>query len=1577
MDNIELLKQGLYSKFCDKYYTRTDLDRDLMRARIDITNDDSINTLLKGGNVSAAVEHVASNPIFKDTVVDGQYKRYLEGVIATNLETMFSRNPSNQYRSKFKNREAMLLARALAPSIALSYLPQQGGPNKGKIMGIDGFKFNFEILYSKKYRDTIESLLYTYYTRGYMPALNAKLDPESVMLPPSQIPKGVVGRVTKGGGVINVDLRQIALEIRNRPRDNAITYISKKYSLGADEARAVYQNVFERSHGVAIITDDYNNPVTVSPVISDKWFALGFYWQSIWDDKYRDNKRRKGRRPLSIPRSWSMGKEIGMMYGLGAFGARADELRGYSSSFLQRVVGDNTYEYLMNLRGTFNKKTLKRVPSTSGPGLLLKNTSPELEGRSLPGRKDVENGYDYNLNEKETGLLKNVGVSQRMRWFRRLRMNVALEYNYGDSLYQRIFKFGRKGQPRSIKETIWRTRQKRKKVRLLKFIDVLLAIPGIAIMLANAAIGATISAVDTRLLGGKIAGTLLGRASSGSVADRLMLSFEGFKFSFNALKLVFKDGIEAAIPGILIGAFSGVPIIGFGAAIVLFGAKFSTDFLSLFSTQNPAVVDILSKITGTMVDAPLSGTELAVSGAEFVGGGFLIGGILFAITGNPLLFGLVAGAGSVKFMSSLTVGRGMDIVEASKLDASFSRVLLYRNQYMAEFGGSGLIIGGLLSLITGSPLVFGLVAGGSLLSGAATDFFKNAILDETTIRSLESASTMSDVIHVVAGFGGGTAIIGGALFGPVGLIGGFALGAVPSTIMAVLRYRMQSIAVGDRVQIDALRNFSVRDLENIRALGDTGGLAAIRGELVKYGFTKRGFQLLGGDAELGRLLVDKVDYLPEFHNGLSYEAYVRERLSSAVNYDLAEKQQWLSRHASEFGGGVKEVDIREAIDGGPEAFHAFLGSSGFDTEMIRNIEGIVYKGVDPKTIDASSLKTDLKADIDKIRYDRFLNDYKLNDSMIGKLYRLAPDRLQSLIRPMNLELRGRLELARVLTHGNAFDFMRPDDLIKYLQGRGVLIGSEEDLAKFFKDELGIRDIRNVPIGDLKTALINHNYGDISEAVLKSHAPYSDALASSGLPVGSIASNLGIDLTKLVGANGLPLEGIGEMRIDELLRRMDLAAEDSGHISFASVEGARFVGISEFARKGVLSSIGKSLDEITGIGSIDKFAALGRLKVMGLPISTYKDILSSGMWGFIAVAAVGLPLPIAVGAGLGIMGGRAILGRLATETGGYWTNVSKLVGDNLNPGLIGFTVGSLIFGPVAGVAIGVGTATLWGVLKSATGKIPFVDNVTGFGTTIMHVGGEVFKVGMSFSLVDQLYHLDSFVPSLLFQNGLMAAINAWSTAIFGTLGFVAAGWAVVAGMAALGILAPIAVPIIVIGAVAVGGIDFFVHFFTGHGVLYWIGRGVGDIIGHFFGSSIAGAIASLGFDMLVGLILLFSRFDFDLDNFLKTIFIMVFSWSLIGGGVFGSGVFSGSSNNNTSNVATNNSAPANGVASNIIISPAQGTIFKIDQSSGVVVSDTVYIKTQSGQVFGVKNVNNPYLYSGETITKGQFIGNVAQ
>ena len=448
-----------------------------------------------------------------------------------------------------------------------------------------------------------------------------------------------------------------------------------------------------------------------------------------------------------------------------------------------------------------------------------------------------------------------------------------------------------------------------------------------------------------------------------------------------------------------------------------------------------------------------------------------------------------------------------------------------------------------------------------------------------------------------------------------------------------------------------------------------------------------------------------------------------------------------------------------------------------------------------------------------------------------------------------------------------------------------------------------------------------------------------------------------------------IRGIRSMDMGEFIRRI----EDMRGTQDITLDGslrADFISRGLFIRSFIDfgAKLGFDVGFLTKISNIFNNSEILHLGGGVVRLADIGEISSSGLWAFILARILNFSNPVSLLIGLGGSALRTTL--IALEQGGALKGISQstmAIADGMNWGVFGAIVGFLIGGPMGALIGGIGTWVAAAALKYFV-KINIANFREVFGTSVelpwyLRIGkfaGEGVQRLFEFSSFEQVTSNLATSPidtlkSLFFQNGiahgLVSALN------FGMAG--AFAWGIATALGLVGWLAlAIAAAVFVIGV----GIDALLRFLHMKTIWEYMAMGLKagfDWVGRVFFHS----LASLGFDMLIGIMFLFFRVDFDLEQFLKSIFIYILSWSIIAGGFFGAGIFGSGSNSNTSD--TVNSSPSTSHAIGLLTSPVNGSILNL-------TSDNVTVKTQNGNVIVIKNINNPYLYIGEGIYKGEVV-----
>ena len=424
------------------------------------------------------------------------------------------------------------------------------------------------------------------------------------------------------------------------------------------------------------------------------------------------------------------------------------------------------------------------------------------------------------------------------------------------------------------------------------------------------------------------------------------------------------------------------------------------------------------------------------------------------------------------------------------------------------------------------------------------------------------------------------------------------------------------------------------------------------------------------------------------------------------------------------------------------------------------------------------------------------------------------------------------------------------------------------------------------------------------------------------------------------------------------------------------------------RKVMLNSLSKS-----GAGVFGKVYAMVITKIsdtLGITTEDLFSSLNSGMFGGAILSVVfGITNPIAfIGVTLGYISlktGLTILSKIDPKAGFLGNIISKdtlhsvsgFVSNAITPGLVGYIIGSYFLGPVGGALVGASTGIGWAIFKYIRGDSAlFGKSVTEF---MDFMGKNILNPAYLIYFDTQLISAN-FWDGLFFRHGLLGFIMSGINLAMGVISTVAlAGVLGTIGGAIITALTPVlpflaSVPGVAVGFAAVAGtvigVNWIVSKIFGHGIFYYVGdfaKNVFVTVAGWFGHHITNAIgfASIGLDILIGIIALFFKTEFDIDDFLRTIFIMVLSWALFAS-IIGGGTASGGNNNNTSNTLNHNSSAATTSFLN-----TSGKIVNIESSPGNITVDTIFIKTSTG-IVQIKTTN-PYLYKGENVYKGEYLG----
>ncbi|MCL4393029.1 hypothetical protein M1145_02720 [Patescibacteria group bacterium] len=765
------------STYCDQYYTKEALFRLLRTNKIDPGNitisDDELNIL----------------------VSTDQYARFVTLQIAENLKARFTANKSTVYRQRYLNNEADLLSKAIAPFIASSYIPDER--REGRVTGINGVHTNLRAR-GKMLETAIDYCLTVYHEHGYMPQLDQTLKPVGAILPSGFSRTGSID--IRGGNVDSVSLQDlhsvikevawnagIRAGVKSLTKKQKIARLQSKYGISSDEAERIYEKFLEEFSYINILQKD-NGKSYERPLLERHGIYPRLYlWQYILNDT---RAKRKGSL-LDIPHTWRMAAKIGFTSAIssGRWGNVRDA-SAYRDTIFGKIFEHKKIEYMGAVMSFVAKEEERTLPL-----VVSRERKRALKGRRLWGA-DKTNPYLYSdyidsqvfikANSKKISDRLEETVSERnsvLKWFQKTKNAKAIK------AYKK---------PPS---------KKSKKRRGLNFLDLILAVPALVID------AITFLATDAALAGVSVLGklgivsedsflrTIFSGNMEGGLWDKILLSWDGMKFTFSGLKFVLKDSIVGAIPGAIVAVLSGSPLLGGIVSFTMFAPKFFGDFTQMFAMSGPAG-DIVTKIVEDFGEKSLSGGEILV---KSLGSGVYIGAPLFILSA---LFGLPIGTAAL-----ITVGvvgvRAADLaifekvlsprfIDAGAIDASTAQEVLFKSKYLLNFGtpSLGLVIAG---AVTGNiPLL--ILGGAGFTTSAVSDFFRNSLFDSMSIKS---GTDLVSSIHGVTTFTLGPAIIGGAIGGPVGAVIGGAIGGVTGISFTLLKHTVSDIAIDPRMRVFA------------------------------------------------------------------------------------------------------------------------------------------------------------------------------------------------------------------------------------------------------------------------------------------------------------------------------------------------------------------------------------------------------------------------------------------------------------------------------------------------------------------------------------------------------------------------------------------------------------------------------------------------------------------------------------------------------------------------------------------------------------------------------------------------------
>ncbi len=1545
------------SLYTDQYYTVIDLKRDLTLNRINLSKyvQEYRDTRVVPRKL---IEKLS--PIVKES----QVKRFIQLTIAENLNRDFSKHLSASYRRKFKEREAYLLAQSLAPIISKTFYPQSVSGSKRKyVTGVEGLQRALKNR-APIYIAAIEKQLQTLYTKGYMYALDENLKP------------------------ITVDGK------------------------------------------VQLLKDHKGVDISVAP-LRNKNFKYYNLWEFVMDNNA--HRKRKKSKIFSVPSSWKVVYNWERTLVFSSVSSKSSEYAKISAEFakgdnplVRRLVEENSRSYYGLLTALANSKKSGMVRSSDSAKLtgyrkVQKLIYPERKNlrskfksgflwadlsNNFSGEKRFSDNYEDAFGKKLNKLSPNQNTGKFTR-----RQFISNTIN-NTKLSKRL---------RGIKNIEATKRpSKRKRKNLLKFLDFIVLAPAFVFAFLRGIVDKALFEV-AKYVGDEqgITYSLLRNVDGEGLAGRLLTSLDGVRFGFGVAKMMLKDGFEALIPGLLAGIAMSSPVGGVIVGSVYFGSKFFLDFTTYFSEQNPLVVNMVQRIATTMTDRALSLPELIVKTGTFGITSAVIGTIvaaIFGISGIPLMFtglGIFAVTSVFRAVDLSFVGKVLgDYTEASDLVRSS---FLFKSEYLFEIGGPSAIVGILgFILFGGNPLFLGFMGVG-LVSGSIADFFKSSLFEDSVLHDISGVSAY-DISHVGIGFIGGGALIG-SVFGPIGAVVGAIAVGVPSIIITIVGKRGARFIVHPDI-VDLKFEPGVFDPKILSGLDRY----QLYDKLAESGYSSDMLDKFYGEKGLYEYLHDPnlidhwdLNYISKEFRDIRADTLLerQELLRTYGSVDpSAFYRESLDRIALDKAYYLKEFgeskDLADALDkfGARADIRDVLYRSKDLTDATANLGTIPEKMKFEDFLKSLSqgnrfLDTTL---VDNLSRDTTLSDLYARGDMENLLKEIYREDIKSIagfteedmkaidkslvnsrdlskfgVKAVSKEMNSYYRMSDVLKNPEASSFVNPESLraglIKFVEDKGGSIG---DLS----NPLTVDSLKNTT--DFRQFL--------SDRGLNLSSSYSDFIKSfndsifKGFDLSS--SFAGSDFFKLLANTNLPVGTI-------FPNLVGLDAETEANLnlrSFLLTDPARFEAIfnSEFLNSSLVgidlpNLIRESLVQ-SGMGSLGKIAVTAQVNLSEtLNLTTadlFKSLNSAMIGGAVLSVIFGITTPVGfiavTGAYLGIKTGLTILGNIKPETAALNTFLSKatigkaseFIGDSLTPGLLGYLVGSYLFGPIGGALVGVGTGVGWATYRMISDSSKLSEAVGGF---TKFVGEKILDPAFLVYLDTQLT-TSNFWEGLFFQHGGMAAFQSWSALVMGTMSAFALGGtlasigAFVLG-AAFGItgIAGIitgGIGFVVVGA-AVWSINSLLVYFFQHGIFYYIGDFLKNIYqtvsGWFFHSA---AIASIGLDILIGIIALFFKGEFDIDDFLRTIFIMVLGWALMMS-LMGAGATSGGNNNNTANVV-NHRAPH---AATFLYT--SGKIVNIQNNPSNSLADTVFIKTSAGIV--KINTTNPYLYKGEILNKGEYLG----
>ncbi len=1458
---MDELKKKIISVYTNEYYELSDLERDLRSKGLSLDKLTSPYSGYTGGDLPDGLSPDKDN-VLSRLVKESYVKTYIKLTVSQNLKEEFKKASYKPYKSNFKEREADLLAKALAPAISKHFYPQafkgKGAPKY--IFGIDGLKKELrKPIYANAIRSQLESL----YTHGYMYQLDEKLRP------------------------VIVDNRIAILEDAKGE-----AYMPPPMDDGKFKRQELFNFILSNKKG------RYKRKSSI--------FSMPSSWKAIseWEKYFVATRDRN---------LWSAG------------------IARTKNPALRSIIDQNTRDYL----GTINT-----LASPKNQGLTRDKYSPTATGLRHTNR------LLYPEKSKKFSF-STLGALDFKQWEDKFGEVFTTTNKRVLKINFKPFQIGlQKGKDKKNPNLVTRRDKKVKKRNLLKFIDFIEALPAAVVFVGRYFVDKALLYVAKNVGDGEFAYSIL-RNVSGGLTEKVFISIDSFKFALGVGKLILKDGVEALIPGLITGIILSNPLLGAVVGGAYFTSKFLVDFTSFFSEQNPLTANLIERINSSMIERSLSTTEVVFKSTTFgFSTGILGAGIaaFLGIANAPLIFaGIFIGTSAIKAIDYLVVGRlAGSYEELSAIGASEFRISLFKSEYLFQFGG----VSGIVSLFFISNPFIGLVVfGAGLITGSVADFIKASLFEDSVLHSISDIS-LYDALHTGLGFAGGGALIGvGLVGGPLGLLVGVVTGGM-SLAINIYEKRASSFIVKEDPKLEPLKDIKDLRLKNVpfnewKNLGKV----SLKEELVKLGIPAE---------EIDRM--DLVKYL-EGDKIKPDIAHVQKMFDEYRRADFYSRQDLLYRYdplaPRTIFANVNEVDISKNLE-----------------ENLKNLKDISGRSLDSGLVDTLSKDTnvgalwdkaihgDASGFIDKVAREHIIKTSGLQEEDLKKIEKSK----------INLD-NSRLRIKTVNTQIDAM--RRTADIIK------------DPRAIRFIDEGAAKKI-------ISKEIISNRFSVVTDTSVK------DFFKGRGINIEEMKYSDFVEAAKKIGFSDQEI--VDMAKNSDYIKNLSLTdiSPDKIFEGITLTPGTRFVDSLDLLKDpNIISSSIPKLElgkeafrtiQESGLGSVGKVAASMRSTSLITKLST-EDLMkafNSGLFGgtLLSVAFGATTLPAFAAVTLGYTSFKwglsylenidpkfliidTALGKVGVGT------ATKFLGESMNPAILLAVVSGYFLGPVAGIAIGATGGIGWAIFKRVSEKSFIADT---FGKAGEFLGSKVMEPFFILQL-DTSITSPSFWEALLGEKGGMAFLNSAMTSIFGGMAIssiaLSVGSSVVAAVSIAGLsfaLPEIAVTLLGAGIVVVGGVilNQVVNWIFGHGIMYYIGD--------FFKSAIntvwswfskAAVPASLGLDIFIGIILLFFKTEFDIDDFLKTIFIMVIGWSLAGS-LIGANTASGATNNNTSSTVST-STPAT-VALNT--SPYTGKILNIDTTNPV--SMIVTLKTGSNTV--QFSSNNPSLYTGETLYKGEYLGN---